>query len=203
MHNAERMPERARFLAAAPLLAAALAGCSYFVYIPMLILVPFMPLIQLAVKVAARYGPLLLMLAEADPSGAHFTPGMIAAGPANALRAGVLPPLEQQLMAEVLSNQNLRAVTLVEATALSPAWLDEQQRAAHARGLSLRIVFVDSRNASLSHAAREACAAKNITLCGTPGLAASLAAGAPAHQSSPYLCSAAHASIMAGAAAFF
>lgn len=203
MHNAERMPKRALYLATAPLLAAALAGCSYFVYIPMLILVPFMPLIQLAVKVAARYGPLLLMLAEADPCGLNFTPGMIAAGPADALRAAALPQLEQQLMTEVLSNQNLRAVCLVEAATLSPAWLDEQQRAAHARGLALRIVFVDSRHASLSHAARAACAARNIPLYGTPGLAASLAADALAHQSSPYFCSAAHASLMAGAAAMF
>lgn len=198
MHNAGLMPKRARFFVAAPLLAAALAGCSYLVYIPMLILVPFMPLIQLAVKVAARYGPLLLMLAEADPTGANFTPGMIAAGPAHALRAGALPQLEQQLMAEVLSNQNLRAVTIVEAAVLSPAWLDEQQRAARARGLSLRIIFVDSRHPALSDAARQACVDRGIALAGTPGLAASLIADTPAQ-----FCSAAHASLMASAAAVF
>jgi|GEM_PF-5549332 len=202
MLNAEHMPNPARSACAA-LLAAVMSGCSYFVYIPMLILVPFMPLIQLAIKVAARYGPLLLMLAEADPSGANYTPGMIAAGPANALRARALPALEQSLIAEVLSNHNLRAVTLVEAAALTPDWLDEQQRAARARGLSLRIVFVDSRAPVLTHAARQLCAENHIPLHGTPGLGALAAAGTTSQPSSNQLSSAAHASLLASAAAFF
>jgi len=202
MLNAEHMPSRAR-LAGAALLSTVMAGCSYFVYIPMLILVPFMPLIQLAIKVAARYGPLLLMLAEADPTAAHYSPGLIAATPADPLRAPALPALEQLLMAEVLSNHNLRAVTLVEAAALTPEWLDEQQRAAFARGLSLRIVFVNSHSPALSDTVRQLCAENHIPLLGTPGLGALAAAGLPTHPSSNQLSSAAHASLLAGAAAFF
>lgn len=182
------------------LLAALLAGCSYLIYIPMLIIVPFMPLIQLAVKLGARYGPLLLMLVEADPHGTHFSPGMIAAGPPHALRASALPTLEQQILTEVQSNEALRAIVLVEIAKLTPDWLEQQQYAARARGESLRIAFVDSRNLTVSDHVRRACANAGIPLTGTPGLAQRIASGTPFTCPQSPTASTAHAALLAALA---
>jgi len=166
-----------------------------------------MPLIQLAIKLGARYGPLLLMLAEADPQGVLGTPGLIAAGPSDALRRGALPTLEQQVRTELSSNQHLRAITVVEIARLTPEWLDEQQRLAHAGGVALRIVFVDSRavrtGTALSPALLAHCRAAGVAVQGTPGLGARVAAGVPPKDYSMFVCSAAQASLMGSVAAVF
>ncbi|MCX7846564.1 MAG: hypothetical protein N2595_00810 [bacterium] len=199
MHNAT-LTHRLSHTAHALLLATLLSSCSYLVYVPMLILVPFMPLIQLAVKLGARYGPLLLMLVEATPTNPHLTPGSIVAGPPDALRRCSLPTLEQQVLTELSSNQNLRAIVFVEIASLTPEWLDQQQRAAYARGLSLRIAFVDSHQPSLSSTTRQLCAAAGIPLTGTPGLGAALAAGVPFTPLLREPCTTAHASLLAATA---
>ena len=163
--------------ALALMLVAALTGCQYFIYIPLLIMMPFMPLIQFAIRMAARYGPVLIrLMVEVDPAmqpGAP--PSMIAVEPANALQLASLPDLETRITNELYSTRGLRAVGLVEARQLTPAWLEEQCRIARAQGWQVRLVFADSRRfasgATLSAETRSALAAAGVRLQASEGLA--------------------------------
>jgi hypothetical protein len=131
-------------LAALVASVCALSGC-FLTYFPMLLLVPFMPLLKLAVHVAAKYGPLLLLLVEADPTVVPGEPQtMIAMRPAQAPHCAMVD-LETQLVQEVTCNPNVRRITLLEAERLTPEWLAAETDACAARGERLTVVFVDSR----------------------------------------------------------
>ena len=185
MHNGTRTKSdpaaRAARVALAALLAAALTGCQYIVFIPLLIITPFMPLIQFAITMAARYGPMLLLLmADADQSASPTgPPTMIAAEPASAIEQTSLPDLEAQITNKLAVTRGLRAVSIVEAGRLTPAWLGEQCRLARAKGCTLRMVFVDSRRFAsgdmLKPATRAALDAAGVRLQAGEGLAAHVA----------------------------
>ncbi len=159
--------------------AAGCAGCSYVAYIPLIILAPFMPLIQLAIKLGARYGPLLLMLVEADPMPQPQAPPGIVVEPRVIAEHTQLPDLEQQLLREATAAQQLRTVYILESTRLTPEWLEAQARRAQQQGLRVRMVFVDSRRfrdgailtPGVAAALTNACADVRVT----PGLAAQVA----------------------------
>ena len=140
--NRRFVSTRAIFLAAAlPLL---FSGCALF-YLPLLILAPFQPFIILAAKAAARYGPILLMLVEADPQLPGQAPTMIAMQPATLTRETKLVGLEDQLAYEATHNTGIRSIILVESKAITPEWLADLAGQARADGCRLRAVFVDSR----------------------------------------------------------
>jgi len=159
------------------------AGCTYLAYLPLLIFAPFIPLIQLALKVAARYGPMLLMLAEADPAVTPGAPSMIAAEPRTLTSAMVLPELETVLQREAAQNEALRAVTLVDIARLTPEWLEAEVQRAQRRGWRVRVIFVDSRAAAggpgLTPATIAALAARGVQVR-AGGAVAARVAGAPA-----------------------
>jgi len=189
-------------------MALLLAGCQYFIYVPLLIITPFMPIIQFAIAVAARYGPLLLMMmAENEPGTTPAAPPMmIAAEPAGALQATRLDDLETSIEAELASGSKLRAVGIVEIAKLSPQWLEEQARRAHRQNCSLRLVFVDSRRfargETMTASTRAALAAAKVRLQASDGLARQAAGGSADRldMTAPEPVSPATASIMAGMA---
>jgi hypothetical protein len=158
-------------------------GCTYLAYLPLLIFAPFIPLIQLAIKVAARYGPLLLMLAEADPAVTPGAPCMIAAEPRTLTSDMVLPELETVLQREAVQNDALRAVTLVDIARLTPEWIAAELQRAQRRGWRVRAVFVDSRavtaGAGLTPATLAALTARGVQVR-AGGAVAARVAGAPA-----------------------
>jgi len=163
--------------ALAAALVAALAGCQALIYLPLLILAPIMPILQFAIKVAARYGPMLLMLmAEADqPASPTGSPVMLAAEPASALTLPALPDLEMQITNKLATTRGLRSISIVEANRLTPAWLEEQCRLARAQGCQIRMVFVDSRRFAagdvLQPGTRAALAAAGVRLQAGEGIA--------------------------------
>lgn len=163
---------------------ACCAGCTYIAYIPLLLFAPFIPLLQLAIKVAARYGPMLLMLAEADPTVVPGAPAMIVAEPRTVPHAMVLPELDNVLQREAAQNTALRAVTVVDIAALTPEWLEAEVLRAQRRGWRVRVVFVDSRMAARAAALQPdtlaALAARGVTLR-AGGVVATRVAGSQAH----------------------
>ena len=123
-----------------------LNGCA-LIYIPALILAPLQPLIITAVRLAARYGPMLLLLAETDNNLSQNPEMMIAMSPQNPDSAK-LATLENQLATEIANNKKLKYVTIADVNSMSPEWLAEQIKKAHKNGCKLRAVFVDSRTFS-------------------------------------------------------
>ncbi|NLF39572.1 hypothetical protein GX586_09015 [bacterium] len=160
----------------APLTALLLCGCTAMMYIPLLLVAPLMPVIQLAVKIAARYGPLLLMLAEADPSGGAPARN-IALEPAGVHRIEhrQLADLETQLGMELAGNTSLRSVAILEASRLDPVELERWAGDAATNGLRLRLVFVDSRRFAagdrLLPGTRALLENAGVPIMVTPGLA--------------------------------
>ena len=126
-----------------------LNGCA-LIYIPALILAPLQPFLITAVRLAARYGPMLLLLAETDtnlPENPKNPEMMIAMSPENPDTAK-LASLETQLATEIANNKKLKYVTIVDVNSMTPEWLAEQIKIAHKNGCKLRAVFVDSRTFS-------------------------------------------------------
>jgi hypothetical protein len=126
-----------------------LNGCA-LIYLPALILAPLQPFIITAVRLAARYGPMLLLLAETDsnlPGNPKNPEMMIAMSPENPDTAK-LASLETQLATEIANNKKLKYVTIVDVNSMTPEWLAEQIKIAHKKGCKLRAVFVDSRSFS-------------------------------------------------------
>ncbi|GEM_PF-3229961 len=123
-----------------------LNGCA-LIYIPALILAPLQPFIITAVRLAARYGPMLLLLAETDTQLPGQPEMMIAMSPENPETAK-LANLETQLATEIANNKNLKYVTIVDVNSITPEWLAAQIKQAHKNGCKLRAVFVDSRTYS-------------------------------------------------------
>ncbi len=126
--------------------ALLLNGCA-LLYIPALLLAPLQPFIITAVTVLARYGPMLLLLAETDTDLPGQPEMMIAMSPENPETAK-LATLETQLATEIANNKKLKYVTIVDINSMTPEWLAEQIKQAHKKGCRLRAVFVDSRNFS-------------------------------------------------------
>ena len=179
-----KAPRMARAVAACGALAwLVCAGCTYLAYIPLLVFAPFIPLVQLAIKVAARYGPLLLMLAEADPAMTPGAPCMIAAEPRALTSGTVLPALETVLQREAAQNDALRAVTLVDIARLTPEWIEAEVQRAQRRGWRVRAIFVDSRaaaaGAGVTPATMAALAARGVQVR-AGGAVAARVAGTPA-----------------------
>ncbi len=126
-----------------------LNGCA-LIYLPALILAPLQPFIITAVRLAARYGPMMLLLAETDnnlPENPKNPEMMIAMSPENPDTAK-LASLETQLATEIANNKKLKYVTIVDVNSMTPEWLAEQIKKAHNNGCKLRAVFVDSRTFS-------------------------------------------------------
>jgi len=126
-----------------------LNGCA-LIYLPALILAPLQPFIITAVRLAARYGPMMLLLAETDnnlPENPKNPEMMIAMSPENPDTAK-LASLETQLATEIANNKKLKYVTIVDVNSMTPEWLAEQIKKAHKNGCKLRAVFVDSRTFS-------------------------------------------------------
>ncbi len=126
-----------------------LNGCA-LIYIPALILAPLQPFLITAVRLAARYGPMLLLLAETDnnlPGNPKNPEMMIAMSPQNPDTAK-LASLENQLATEIANNKKLKYVTIADVNSMTPEWLAEQIKKAHKNGCKLRAVFVDSRTFS-------------------------------------------------------
>ncbi len=132
------------WLLIAVFVCALMNGCA-LLYFPMLILVPFQPILMIAAKIAARYGPLLLLLVETDPALPGTPPTMIAVSPADANQCTELCLLDTRLAGELDSNPGLVSVALVESATMTEAWLERQVADAHAQGCQVRLVFVDSR----------------------------------------------------------
>jgi len=126
--------------------ALLLNGCA-LLYLPALILAPLQPFIITAVRVLARYGPMLLLLAETDTNLPGQPEMMIAMSPENPETAK-LATLETQLATEIANNKKLKYVTIVDINSMTEEWLAEQIKQAHKNGCKLRAVFVDSRTFS-------------------------------------------------------
>jgi hypothetical protein len=116
-------------------------------YVPALLLAPLQPFLITAVRLVARYGPMLLLLAETDTNLPGQPEMMIAMSPANPETAK-LATLETQLATEIANNKKLKYVTIVDINSMTPEWLAEQIKQAHKNGCKLRAVFVDSRTFS-------------------------------------------------------
>jgi hypothetical protein len=101
---------------------------------------------MMAAKVAARYGPILLMLlVEADPHHPGMTETMIAVHPAHITPQTQLDDLESRLIYEVAHEPNLVSVAMVDIESMNEEWLRRQLADAAQRGCTIRLVFVDSR----------------------------------------------------------
>ena len=168
-----------RRITVAAVLACVLNGC-FLLYLPILILVPFQPLLRLAVKLAVRYGPLLLLMAETDPQMAPGGGALIAVQPAAITERATanVCGIQAQLLGELSSNTSLRSIGIVEARRLSDAWFEQFMQDAAARGCRVRVVFVDSRmhaaGAPLPAALQARLAAADVPVIVTEGLAASV-----------------------------
>jgi len=151
-----------------------LGGC-FLAYFPLLMLAPLQPLIMLGAKLAARYGPLLLLLVETNQQLPNECPTMIAMQPAAITKQTKLNGIENQIVYEVDNNKNLKAVILVESKVMTPEWLIEQIRTAYDNNCTLRAVFVNSKfygeNKKLSLMTTEKLKEAGVKLCVTEGLA--------------------------------
>jgi hypothetical protein len=124
---------------------AVLNGCA-LLYFPLLLFVPLQPIIMMAAKIAARYGPILLMLlVEADPQQTGMPETMIAVHPAHITPQTQLDDLESRLLYEVAHEPNLVSVAMVDIETMTEEWLRQQLADAAHRGCTVRLVFVDSR----------------------------------------------------------
>ena len=128
------------------LLASLLLGGCFLAYFPLLMLAPLQPLIMLGAKIAAKYGPLLLLLVETNQQLPGEYPTMIAMHPAEITRHTKLNGIEEQIVYEVEKNKNLKAIILVESKTMTTEWLAEQIRFAYLNGCSVRAVFVKSKS---------------------------------------------------------
>ncbi len=156
---------------AALLAPLALSGCFLF-YFPLLMLAPFQPFIMIAAKVAARYGPLLLLLVETNQPLPNQAPTMIAMQPAAITEETKLSSLEDQIVFEANNNKNLKAIIVVETDKITPEWLAEQIRIAYNNKASLRAVFVNSKDVkTISFQTVAKLKNKKINLCVTEGAA--------------------------------
>jgi len=126
--------------------ASLLLGGCFLAYFPLLMLAPLQPLIMLAAKLAARYGPLLLLLVETNQQLPNECPTMIAMQPAEITNQTKLNGIENQIVYEVKNNKNLKAVILVESKIMTPEWLAEQIHRAFNNNCSIRAVFVNSKS---------------------------------------------------------
>jgi len=95
--------------------AALLLGGCFLAYFPLLMLAPLQPLIMMAAKLAARYGPLLLLLVETNQQLPSECPTMIAMQPSEITEQTQLRGIENQIVYEVENNKNLKAVILAES----------------------------------------------------------------------------------------
>lgn len=124
---------------------AVLNGCA-LLYFPLLLFVPLQPIIMMAAKVAARYGPILLMLlVETDPQYPGMPETMIAVQPAYITPQTQLEDLESRLLYEIAHEPNLVSVAMVDIESITEEWLHQQLADAMHRRCSIRLVFVDSR----------------------------------------------------------
>lgn len=100
-----------------------LSGCA-LLYIPILLITPFQPLIRLAARVAARYGPLLLMLVVEAPD---VTPGaglMYAGHTPQCYDEEHVPCIETYLASLGESREGgVVAIVVVDAERVDEAWL--------------------------------------------------------------------------------
>ena len=126
--------------------AALLLGGCFLAYFPLLMLAPLQPLIMMAAKLAARYGPLLLLLVETNQQLPNECPTMIAMQPAEITEQTRLRGIEEQIVYEVENNKNLKAVVLVESKIMTTEWLAEQIRLAYNNNCRIRAVFVNSKS---------------------------------------------------------
>lgn len=151
-----------------------LSGC-FLLYFPLLMLAPLQPFIMMAAKIAARYGPLLLLLVETNQPLPNQSQTMIAMQPAEINENTKLPGIEDQLIYEAENNKNLKSVIIVEINKISPEWLAEQIAEARRNNLSLRAVFVNSKkygsSRKLSLNTISVLRNKNINICVTEGFA--------------------------------
>jgi len=125
--------------------ALLLGGC-FLAYFPLLMLAPLQPFIMLAAKLAAKYGPMLLLLVETNQQLPGEHPTMIAMQPAEITQQTKLNGIEEQIVYEVEKNKNLKAVIIVESKTMTPEWIAEQIRLAYLNGCSVRAVFVNSKS---------------------------------------------------------
>jgi hypothetical protein len=125
---------------------AVLNGCA-LLYFPLLLFVPLQPIIMTVAKVAAKFGPLLLMLVvEADPQLIGTPETLIAVQPAEFTSQTQLKDLESQLLYETAHTPGLVSASIVDVDSLSEKWLNEQLADAARNGCTIRLVLVDSRN---------------------------------------------------------
>ncbi|RLD10514.1 MAG: hypothetical protein DRI44_05885 [Chlamydiae bacterium] len=154
--------------------ALLLGGC-FMAYLPLLMLAPLQPFIMLAAKLAARYGPLLLLLVETNQQLPGKCPTMIAMQPSSITHQMKLKDIEEQIAYEVENNKNLKEVVLVESRTMTPFWIAEQIHQAYINGCSIRAVFVNSKsygkNKKLSLHTIEKMKNAGVQLCVTEGLA--------------------------------
>ena len=108
-------------------------------------LAPLQPVIMMAAKIAARYGPLLLLLVETNQPLPNESQTMIAMQPPEISEKTKLPNIEDQLIYEAENNNNLKSIIIVEINKISPEWLAEQIKQARKNKLSVRVVFVNSK----------------------------------------------------------
>ena len=157
------------------LLSSLLLGGCFLAYFPLLMLAPLQPLIMLGAKLAARYGPLLLLLVETNQQLPNECPTMIAMQPAEITEKTRLNGIEDQIVYEVENNKNLKAVILVESKIMTVEWLAEQIRTAFNNDCSIRAVFVNSKsygkNKKLSLTTISKIKNAGVELCVTEGLA--------------------------------
>ncbi len=155
--------------------AALLLGGCFLAYFPLLMLAPLQPLIMMAAKLAARYGPLLLLLVETNQQLPNECPTMIAMQPAEITEQTQLRGIENQIVYEVENNKNLKAVILAESNIMTPEWLAEQIRLAYNNNCRVRAVFVNSKSYGdtkrLSFTTIAKLKSSGVQLCVTEGFA--------------------------------
>jgi hypothetical protein len=141
----KRLPAALRTCVLLGFVAAVLNGCA-LLYFPMLLFVPLQPVIMMIVKVAARYGPLFLMLlVEADPQLPGTPDTMLAVQPAQFTPQTQLDDLESRLLYETAHTPGLVSASIVESDIVTEKWLQQQLSTAADNGWQIRLVFVDSR----------------------------------------------------------
>ncbi len=152
-----------------------LSGCA-LLYFPILILTPFQPLLKLAAKVAARYGPILLMLIVEVPDTTH-SDGLIYATyiPKQNSEYNVLN-LEQQLTEIACSSEKVVAVVLIDAENVDEQWLSQTLSIYDLPGYCAKGMLVDSRDVvsrgTISEEALSLLREQSIEIKPMPGRAA-------------------------------
>lgn len=152
-----------------------LSGCA-LLYFPILLLTPFQPLLKLAAKVAARYGPILLMMIVEVPDATQSDGLMYATHIPKENGEYVVQTLEHQLNEIANSEEKVVAVVLIDAENVDEQWLAQTLSLYNVPGYCAKGILVDSRDAvsrgTISEEALALLQEKGIVMKPMPGRAA-------------------------------